>query len=656
MWMLVWSLCGGGLLAEGLPEPGVLFYGSVANTQSGARITSGTVTWTFTTGDPVSTVVVSAPIRDVGGQSFYVVEVPFETVTSGLTLSANTFSLPSSTTTYGRSVKLDGQDVVILDATGKQFAVSAADRGLVRRVDLQFIPSGAPETYEAWSTRFFGIPNADPGADPDGDGRTNLQEFSAGTDPTAVSELSIAGAVRYYASGLTVSNVTFQLTGSATANFTTGPDGLYRFGLLPGESYTNTPSKVGGEPPAQGVSTLDITLLRRHILGLALLDSPYKILAADVNGSATISTLDITFMRRVILGLTNSMPAGSWKFVRSDFVFADPTRPWNAETSRSYAGLTAERANQDFVAIKLGDVNASWTPAAPATSSLGGVVDGGGASEDRGVRVVAVEAASAERAIAGEAPGQIVKNAEPGLDDGEGDADAQLPFSTSLKPRPIVAVGDAFVTPDDGLVSVPITTSQFRHVNALQFSVRWDPMFLSFVDTTSYGLDRMEPSHFGVEHARGGVLTFSWDEPDGKAASIIEGGVLFTLRFRPVRGNRGWDSGSTSIRVTDDPTAREFVQDGELVALDSRDGRVFLGSLRPGPASLSLVALQPGFVRLQVRGAPGVRVALESSSDLIRWVRFEVLGAASGGVSVERVESTARSGGARFYRAVEIVP
>ena len=327
VWMLVWSFCGGGLLAEALPEPGVLFYGSVTNSQTGARVMSGTVTWTFTTGDPISTVVLSAPIRDVGGQPFYVVEVPFETVTAGLTLSANTFSFPNTATTYGRSVKLDDQDAVILDATGKQFTVSAADRGLVRRVDLQFIPSGAPETYEAWSIRFFGIPNADPGADPDGDGRTNLQEFSAGTDPTAVSELSIAGAVRYYGSGVTVSNVTFQLTGSATANLTTGPDGLYRFSLAAGGNYTITPSKMGGEPPAQGITTLDITLIRRHILGLAMLDSPYKMLAADVNLSGTISTLDITLMRRLILGLTNSFPSGAWRFIRSDYVFPNPSQP-----------------------------------------------------------------------------------------------------------------------------------------------------------------------------------------------------------------------------------------------------------------------------------------------------------------------------------------
>jgi len=41
--------------------------------------------------------------------------------------------------------------------------------------------------FQVWQIQYFGSTNnpaADPGADPDGDGFTNLQEFMAGTDPT----------------------------------------------------------------------------------------------------------------------------------------------------------------------------------------------------------------------------------------------------------------------------------------------------------------------------------------------------------------------------------------------------------------------------------------------------------------------------------------
>jgi hypothetical protein len=40
--------------------------------------------------------------------------------------------------------------------------------------------------------------------------------------------------------------------------------------------------------PADGVTTLDISLVRRHILNNIVLDSPYKLLAADVDGNSKV--------------------------------------------------------------------------------------------------------------------------------------------------------------------------------------------------------------------------------------------------------------------------------------------------------------------------------------------------------------------------------
>ena len=37
-----------------------------------------------------------------------------------------------------------------------------------------------------WPVYYFGTPNFDPSADPDGDGLTNLQEFQQGTNPFLV--------------------------------------------------------------------------------------------------------------------------------------------------------------------------------------------------------------------------------------------------------------------------------------------------------------------------------------------------------------------------------------------------------------------------------------------------------------------------------------
>ena len=110
---------------------------------------------------------------------------------------------------------------------------------------------------------------------------------------------------------------------------------------------------AGGQP-ADGVSTLDITFLRRHILNLALLDTPYKRLAGDVDGSASITTLDLSFVRRLVLGSTNRFPRGLWRFVPADYVFPNPSAPWNAPTNRTYASVGADAGGAGFSGHQIG--------------------------------------------------------------------------------------------------------------------------------------------------------------------------------------------------------------------------------------------------------------------------------------------------------------
>lgn len=71
--------------------------------------------------------------------------------------------------------------------------------------------------------------------------------------------------------------------------------------------------------PLNGVSTADVVKIRRHILGLNSLMSPYKQIAADVNLSQTITTADVTEIRRLILGvIPEFQKISSWVFVGKD--------------------------------------------------------------------------------------------------------------------------------------------------------------------------------------------------------------------------------------------------------------------------------------------------------------------------------------------------
>ncbi len=142
--------------------------------------------------------------------------------------------------------------------------------------------------------------------------------------------------------------------------YETGVDGAFVFDALEtGEDYTIAPTL--DLDPTNGVSTLDIVFITKHILGMDLLDSPYQLIAADANNSGTISTLDLVAIRKLILTLNLNFPNNqSWRFIDADYVFPDPTNPW-ATGFPEVISINNIDADQDvnFIGIKIGDVNGS---------------------------------------------------------------------------------------------------------------------------------------------------------------------------------------------------------------------------------------------------------------------------------------------------------
>ena len=47
---------------------------------------------------------------------------------------------------------------------------------------------------------------------------------------------------------------------------------------------------------------------KTHVLGQEVLDSPYKMIAADINNDKEISALDLIELRKLILGVYNELP------------------------------------------------------------------------------------------------------------------------------------------------------------------------------------------------------------------------------------------------------------------------------------------------------------------------------------------------------------
>jgi hypothetical protein len=180
---------------------------------------------------------------------------------------------------------------------------------------------------------------------------------------------TIAGNI-YTQGGSAVSGVEIVLSGDGTDIYNTTATGYYDFSLSTGGSYVVSPAKDNDIITNNGISTLDIVLMQRHILGVEPLSSPYSRIAADVNRSSGISTFDIVLTRSLILQTATEFPGGDlWAFVNSDYVFPDQLNPWSYEFTRSYSAAT-DAEDQDFVGVKLGDVNDSWnTNIAKSTDS-----------------------------------------------------------------------------------------------------------------------------------------------------------------------------------------------------------------------------------------------------------------------------------------------
>lgn len=141
----------------------------------------------------------------------------------------------------------------------------------------------------------------------------------------------------------------------------TNADGTYSFELSAGGDYTITPY-LNAEP-LNGVSTFDLVLMSKHILGTQAFTSPYKFIAADINASETITTLDMIRLRKLILNIETEFENNtSWRFIPANYVFPNELNPWQQEFPEliNVNNLDPDvLIAHDFVAVKVGDVNNS---------------------------------------------------------------------------------------------------------------------------------------------------------------------------------------------------------------------------------------------------------------------------------------------------------
>ena len=153
-------------------------------------------------------------------------------------------------------------------------------------------------------------------------------------------------------------NTSVALAGDGTGTVTTLLDGQYSFNIS-GSNYTVTPTKTTGK--FNGVTALDVSRLAQLVSGTGLFTSPYEYIAGDVDNNKILNTLDVAFIKQ---GLLNNPIAliqfkKSWRFVPAAHLFPTPYGTgvfWDFPEKITFTGITTCQADQNFTAIKMGDL------------------------------------------------------------------------------------------------------------------------------------------------------------------------------------------------------------------------------------------------------------------------------------------------------------
>lgn len=248
----------------------------------------------------------------------------------------------------------------------------------------------------------------------------------------------------------------------------TDEEGKYAFQSMPlGGIYEVIPNRDGDD--FRGVSTADLVVIQRYLLGKQPINSPYKLIAADVNRSNSITAADISELRKFILGVHGEFPNNtSWRFVDEGYDFPEPQDPWMEEFPESYRIEPFERDMAiDFIGVKVGDVN--------------GDVDVGGFDENkpRGER-------------------QLV------MEDGK------------------ISEGNKY--------EVMLRMEDLSDIAGYQFTLEWKPEYLELEEIVPNLGIGMDLSNFGLTRLEEGVIATSWHK---HGREVKEGeDRLFMLRFR----------------------------------------------------------------------------------------------------------------------------
>ena len=186
----------------------------------------------------------------------------------------------------------------------------------------------------------------------------DLEDNEANACPDTSIGSIVYGFV-YNPDNIEMKDVEFKLQGDENSFYSySDQNGRYEFTNLSSDENYNLNADMESDF-LLGVTTLDLVLIQKHILGIKTFDRPYKYIAADANNSGSVSASDILTIRKAILGQDNSLNNNSWAFtpdgedIRNNINLLASWKD-NLKVNKNQFG-----SNINWVGIKIGDINNS---------------------------------------------------------------------------------------------------------------------------------------------------------------------------------------------------------------------------------------------------------------------------------------------------------
>jgi hypothetical protein len=256
----------------------------------------------------------------------------------------------------------------------------------------------------------------------------------------------------------------------ALQSIATGEAGSYNFVAPMGSVVTLTPTK--NSDPTNGVTTMDLFRLLTHINNTDPLTSPYRHIAADVSRDGFINSLDLLEMRELILGEIDFFKNNnSWRFVLDSYTFTTSTPEQESIPERSVISVDNEEITQDFIGIKIGDLDVDNDPSLKGPRSA----------------------------------------------------------------NPFVLVTNDMVLEAGKTYEVSFRSENFDQLLGYQYSLKFDPDALAFQQVIPGKNETLQPEMFGFRNVEKGIITTSWISKHASDVTLEDDTELYAFAFTALK-------------------------------------------------------------------------------------------------------------------------